>query len=142
MLLTLLVYLVVGYFALIDHFSLPTIATLIALEVAIFSMICTVILRLIKHPERLLQTLSALIGVSLVVSLVSLPIFQALPPVVENEPIDPTLLKVNLLLLLWNLAAVSLIFKRAFEFSTGMAAFIAFNNFLLYELIRINFFLT
>ena len=119
--------------------SLVSIVAQIAVEVGILYLITLVALTLSRKRERALQTLSALIGVNLVISFISIPIFQFLPPSTP-EQVDPVTLQVNLLILVWNLAVISLIFKRAFEISTALAAFVAFNYFLLYEFILISLF--
>jgi hypothetical protein len=63
-----------------------------------------------------------------------------LPDAPTAEQPGTLTLQLNLLLLFWNLAVISLIFKRAFEIRTIVAGIIAFNYFLLYELLLMNFF--
>lgn len=138
--LTLLVYIGVGELLLGDERSLSSILVQVAVEIFLLFLISLIILKFINKPQRLFQTMSALIGVNLIVSIVSLPVAYLLPEVSSGDRVDPIVLQVNLLLLLWNLAIISLIFKRAFEIRTIIAGFIAFNYFLLYELILINFF--
>ncbi len=139
-LLSAIAYSLVGILLLHDHRSLPSIVGQVVVEILILSAISYTILRFSKKTERLLQTLSALIGVNLVISMVGLPIMYLLPEVTPGEPIDPLVLQLNLLLLLWNLAVISLIFKRSFEIRTMTAGFISFNYFLLYELILLGVF--
>ena len=123
-----------------DQRSLPSIAAQVLVEILILYVISYTILRITKKSERLLQTLSSLIGVNLVISIVGLPIMYLLPEVIPGEPIDPLVLQLNLLLLLWNLAVISLIFKRSFDIRTLTAGFLSFNYFLLYELILLTLF--
>ena len=138
--LTSLAYLLVGDLLLGEVKSLFSIVLQICLEIAIFIFICYAMLGFKKKLERLLQTLSALIGVSLIISLASLIMASMLAQPLNEEAIEPMLLQLNLAILLWNLAVISLIFKRSFEIKTITAGFLAFNYLLLYEFIVINFF--
>lgn len=138
-LLTLIAYIIVGELLLGDERTLLSIIVQIAAEVLILFCISFIALKITRKPQRLIQTLSALIGVSLCISLASLLtilIFDSS----ENGQINPAVLQFNLILLLWNLAVISLIFKRAFEIRTIAAGFIALNYFLFYEFLLVNFF--
>jgi len=139
LLLTLVSYVLIGYFALAPKYSLLSILAQILIEVAILGSISYLFLRIKHNLRRLLQTLYALIGVNLVISLLSLLIFQGVAAGVDIQP-DSWVMTAQLLVLLWNLAAVSLIFQRAFEISTLLAAFCAFNYLLLYEFILLKLF--
>ena len=138
--LTLLAYITVGELLLGEQRSLISIIIQIGIEVMILACISFIALKLTQKPQRLLQTVSALIGVSLVVSVVSLLIMSALPDSGDAEQLNPIVVQVNLILLFWNLAVISLIFKRAFEVRTIVAGFIAFNYFVFYEFLLLNFF--
>lgn len=138
--LTVLAYILVGEFLLGDERGLISIIIQISFEVIILFAISFITLKLTNKPQRLLQTVSALIGVSLIISVTSLLIMFLLPESGDAEQINPLVLKLNLLLLLWNLAAISLIFKRSFEIRTITAGFIALNYFVFYEFLLINFF--
>jgi len=137
---SLLVYILIGDLLLGQERGLLSIIIQITVEIIILFIITFSMLKLRKKPERLLQTLSALIGVSMIISLVSLLIMSILPEGNNADDINPVVLQINLILLLWNLAVISLIFKRAFDIRTLTAGFIAFNYFLLYELLLLNFF--
>ena len=138
--LTLAAYLAIGVLLLGDRRSFGSILAQIGIEVCILYTITFIVLKVLNKPKRLMQTLSALIGVSLCVSLVSLMVTSALPLSEDPEQVNPIALQVNLLLLFWNLAVISLIFKRSFEIRTVLAAIIAFNYFLIYEFILLNLF--
>jgi hypothetical protein len=137
--LTLLAYVVVGYTLLHNERSLPSIALQIFVEVGILYSISYLMLRLVRKPERLIQTLSALVGVNLVVSLITIPVFYLAPSPTPDQ-MDPVSYQINLILLVWNLAIISLIFKRAFQINTLLAGFLAFNYFLIYDFILIKVF--
>lgn len=138
--LSLLAYYIAGIFWLGDRQGAAIVFAQITIEVGILYAFSYLILKLRNKPERFLQTFSALIGSSLIISLVSMPVLTMLPEVNEGSQISGFTLQVNLMLLFWNLAVISLIFKRAFEVSTISAGFIAFNFFLLFELILLNVF--
>ena len=138
--LTLIAYITVGEFLLGEERTLLSIILQIGIEILILFTITFIALKLTNKPERLLQTVSALIGVSLIISLASLLIMSAFPESGNAEELNPLILKVNLILLFWNLAVISLIFKRAFEIRTLTAGFIAFNYFVFYEFLLLNFF--
>ncbi len=139
LLLTVLAYFLVGYVALGDKYPVPVILAQVGLEIAILGSISFLFLKLKGKLQRLLQTLYALIGVNLVISVLSLTVLTLIQPDGELQP-DSWQLKLQLAILLWNLAAVSLIFQRAFEIRTLLAAFTAFNYLLLYEFLLIKLF--
>jgi hypothetical protein len=132
--LTLGAYLVVALVLLAGERSVNSIMMQVLIEAAILYLVSYFMLNFMRKPERLVQTLSALFGVNLVIGFVSIPLFLALPPSTA-EQISPLTLNVSLLILFWNLAAISLVFKRAFEINTLAAGFIAINYFLAYEFI-------
>jgi len=138
--ITLLAYVITGGILLREQRSLISIIVQITLEILILTAVSFIVLKFINKTGRLLQTLTALTGVNLVVSLVSIPIQLMLPEAQAEDQVNPVTLQLNLILLLWNLAVISLIFKRSFEINTVAAGFIAFNYFLLYELLFLNFF--
>ncbi len=138
--ITVLVYVFAGEILLGEQRGLGLIILQIMVEILILGAISYIVLNFKQHTERFLQTLTALIGISLVISLVSIPIMLALPDAMVGNEVNPVTLQASLALLLWNLAVISLIFKRSFEISTLAAGFIAFNYFLIYELLLLNFF--
>ena len=140
LLLTLITYIIVGEMLLGGDRTLISIIIQISFEVLILFCISFIALKITRKPQRLLQTVSALIGVSLVISIVSLLIMSALPDTGDAEQINPLVLKINLILLLWNLSVLSLIFKRSFDIRTITAGFIALIYFVFYEFLLLNFF--
>ncbi|MBC8211550.1 MAG: hypothetical protein H8E21_10845 [Gammaproteobacteria bacterium] len=132
-------YLLVGQALLGEVKNLFEIGVQIAIEILILYLISYAVLTFKKKQGRLLQTLSALIGINLIISIASLLLVGVLPDMQNTETPDPLLVQLNLAILLWNMAVVSLIFKRAFEIKTIVAAIIAFNYLLIYEFIILNF---
>ncbi len=139
-LLSFLAYLVARILLLHELQSLSLIVLQAVLDMLLLFAISYIMLKYSHKTERLLQTMSALIGANLVVSIVDLPVMYLLPEFKPDEPIDPLVFYFNLLLLLWYLAIISLIFKRSFDIRTMTAGFISFNYFL-FELLLLNLFL-
>jgi hypothetical protein len=136
--LTLSAYLLTALYLLGDEYEFVQIITLISVEVIILYAISLLVLKARGFSARLMQTLSALFGSGLVISLIGIPLLAMVTGDAEGS--DQSLARnLNLALLLWSLAVISLIFKRAFEISTIAAGFLAFNYFFLYELIIVNF---
>ncbi len=134
LLLTLFAYAATGLL-LVDKAGYSTIAMQMLLEVAMLASISWLGLKWRNRPERWLQTFSALVGVNLVISLVSIPLQRSLD-FGEGEPTRAALLTF-FALVIWNLAAISMIFKRAFEISTQLSAVLSFNYFLVFYFILV-----
>lgn len=84
---------------------------------------------------RFQQTFSALVGINMLITLASILLYR-IDTGSENMLDNPLFY----LLLVWNLAAMSLIFKRAFEISTHLSAMLAFNYYVIYQLTLIWFY--
>ncbi len=137
LLLTLCAYAATGLL-LVDKQGYSTIALQMLLELALLGTISWLGLKWKNMPQRWLQTFSALVGVNLVISLVSIPWQRALD-IGEGEPTRAALLTF-FALVIWNLAAISMIFKRAFEISTQLSAVLSFNYFLVFYFILVGLF--
>ena len=75
-----------------------------------------------------------MLGVNMVISAISIPVYHALTEDYTNDgEINRTVLNVTLLIVFWNLAVMSLILKRALNINTLMAAMISFNYFMIYQ---------
>lgn len=130
---TLASYLLVGQLILGEARPFRDILLQIGIEVGLLALISLVVLKLNNHLERFVQTLHALVGVNLIISIISYPLIQLLPDPTSSEQPERLAIQLSLLLLIWNLAVISLIFRRAFEVSTMLAAFLSFSYFLFYE---------
>jgi len=85
---------------------------------------------------RLTQSFSALLGINLVISAISIPVYQALIEEygsVGDGEINRNLLNATLLILFWNLSVMSLVLKQALDINTLLAAMISFNYFMVYQ---------
>jgi hypothetical protein len=134
--LSLVSYLLVGFMLVDAQRSYPAIVGQIFLELALLALIGYVGLRLRKTLPRIYQTLSALVGANLVMTAVSLPIYRlVIDNSLSNESLTQIEINLAVALIIWNLAVLSLIFKRAFDIGTLVSALITFNYFVVYQVI-------
>jgi len=134
-----LLYCSVNLLFLDTRSSTADIITQIIIELSLLALILTIGLKITKKPERFLQSFSALVGIGMVISLISVPIFYIFTPnFSHNQDINQTVINITVLLLMWNLAVISHILKRCFDISTLLSAAIAFNYLIVFELIIIS----
>jgi hypothetical protein len=135
--LTATSYFLIGLLLVDEQRSYSVVCAQILLELGMLGLIAYWGLRWKKVLERFLQTFSALLGVNMIITAVTIPIYRS---VTQNATdVDNLLIYVTLVILIWNLAVLSLIFKRAFTISTHLSAMISFNYFVLYQFIVIWF---
>ncbi|MFT5658838.1 MAG: hypothetical protein ACI9KN_002119 [Gammaproteobacteria bacterium] len=136
--LSLISYLLLGLLLVDGQRSYLQVFGQILLELGLLALITYVGLRLKKALPRMGQTLSALVGVNLLMTAISIPVYRL---VIDNNVTGESLsqIEINLALAIiaWNLAVVSLIFKRAFDIGTLVSAMITFNYFMLYQFLII-----
>jgi hypothetical protein len=130
-LLSLFCYCLIGFALVDEQRGYSVIITQIALELTLLTLVSYIGLRWKNLLSRLPQTFSALLGVNLIISVVSIPIYRLL---VQNldEP-NSTALNITMIVIFWNLAVMSLIFKQAFKINTLPAALISFIYFMVYQ---------
>lgn len=103
-----------------------------AVDALLLAAFVWLVLRWREFPERFVQTYTAMLGVSLVFTLVSWPLLEAMP---EELGAEMSLPQVGLLLvLLWNLIAQGQVLRRALEIGAGAGLGLAFLFFLLSSL--------
>lgn len=136
--LTLLSYFLIGLFLVDAQRSYAVICAEILLELSMLGMIAYLGLRWKKNLSRLLQTSSALVGITMITTAVSLLLNWLLRS--NQNDSDSLLIYVSVIILVWNLAVLSLILKRALEISTHLSAMISFNYFVLYQFIVYRFY--
>jgi hypothetical protein len=95
-------------------------------------------LRWKKSLARFQQTFSALLGINVIITGATIPVYRSV--ISNTDSTESLLIYVTLAILIWNLAVLSLIFKRSFEISTHLSAIISFNYFVVYQFIIIWFF--
>ena len=126
-LLTGFAYFVIGLMLVEEERGYGVICAQILLEMAMLGSIVYVGLRAKDSLSRWLQTFTALIGVNVVTTVVSIPFYYLS---IDNEASNYIL--VLYFIQIWNMAVLSLIFKRAFEISTQLSAVISFTYFVVY----------
>ena len=139
--LSVLAYFLIGFALVGPEHSYALVIAQILYEVALLSLLAYAGLKWKAMLSRFKQTWSALIGINLIISAVTIPIFRMMTDS-SNTPdnIENKVLYATMLMIFWNLAVLSQIFKRAFEINTVMSAMIAFNYFLVYQFIVVWFF--
>ena len=121
-------------FALVnDQRDYMAVASQILFELSLLALVAFAGLKWKGLLFRFEQTYSALIGINLIISAVTLPIFYLIPDGNPETAIQNSLIYTTIAIVFWNLAVLSQIFKRAFEINTVMSAMIAFNYFMLYQ---------
>jgi len=91
-------------------------------------------LKLREHPERFNQTYAALMGISLVISLLSWPVLGAVPSEWAANELHPAQIAL-LVVLLWSLIAQGQVLRRALDMSAGMGLLLVFVYFMLSSLL-------
>lgn len=130
--LTGLAYFLLGLMLVDEQRSYPLVCAQILLELGMLGLIAWFGLMLKKAPQRFLQTFAALLGINVIITAVTIPAYRF---VAANGSVDNNLLLyVTVVILVWNLAVLSLIFKRAFEVSTHLSAMISFCYFVTYQI--------
>ncbi len=136
--LTLGSYFLIGFSLVDEHRGYFAVFAQILLELLMLGLIAYFGLRWKNILSRFQQTFSALAGINLVISAVSIPVYRVARNVQADS--DTLVIYVTLMTLLWNLAVLSLVFKRALEISTHFSAMIAFNFFVIYQFILYRFY--
>lgn len=136
--LTVFSYFLVGLLLVDEQRGYAVICAQILLEMGMLGLIAYIGLRWKKSLPRFLQTYSALLGVNLVITIVTIPVYRTVAS--YEDSLSNLLIYATVAILIWNLAVLSLIFKRAFEISTHLSAMIAFNYFVVYQFIVIWFY--
>jgi hypothetical protein len=129
--LTGFVYYLVGLMLVDDKNSYAMICARITLEIGMLGLITFVGLQARNSLLRFQQTFSALLGTNAIITAVSIPVYRL---VARDNADDNLLIYVFLAILIWNLAILSLIFKRSFEISTHLSAMISFGYFFIFHL--------
>ena len=137
-LFSLLAYFLLGFSLADEQRGYAIVVAQIMLELGMLALIAHAGLKWKKKASRFHQTFSALLGVNLFISAVSIPVYQSLADSTSAaNGLDSTVLNVTFVIVFWNLAVLSLIFKRAFEINTVLASMISFNYFVVYQFLVI-----
>jgi hypothetical protein len=134
--LSIFCYCLVGFGLVDEQRSYATILLQIALELLLLALVCYSGLKWKNLLPRFTQAFSALIGVNIIISIVSISAYQML---VRDDLADGDLSRIaintTMMIVFWNLVVMSSIFKKAFNVNTLIAAIISFNYFLAYQFI-------
>jgi len=126
-----LVYFLIGLLLVNERNSYALVCAQITLELVMLGLISYVGLQARNSLPRLQQTFSALLGTNAIITAVTIPAYRF---VADDNANDNQLIYVTLAILIWNLAILSLIFKRSFEISTHLSAMISFSYFIIFQL--------
>jgi hypothetical protein len=134
--INILAYFILGLALIDENRSFATVSLLIIIEIIMLAAIFYCGLLLIRKPLRFIQSYSAGLGANLVLTAVSIPIYDFILTMRdETGNVSQLGITLEFLLIFWSLSVLSLILKRSFECSTIFAAMISFNYFLVYQLI-------
>ncbi len=136
--LTVFSYLLIGLLLVDERSSYAMTCAQIALELGMLGLIAYVGLSWKKSLARFQQTFSALLGINMVITVATIPVYRS--AISHADDTANLLIYVTLMLIIWNLAVLSLIFKRSFEIPTLLSAMISFSYFVVYRLIGSSFF--
>ena len=132
LLLTGFAYFLIGLFLVDAERSYALVCAQITLELLMLGLITYVGLSLRKSMSRFLQTFSALLGTNVIITAVTIPAYRF--SVANGSANESLLIYITIAILVWNLAVLSLIFKRSFDISTHLSAIISFSYFILYQI--------
>ena len=131
-LLTGFLYFLLGLLLVDAEHSYALVWAQIALELVMLGLITYVGLNLRNSLPRFQQTFSALLGTNAIITAFTIPAYRF--AIDSNNADDNMLIYVTLAFLVWNLAVLSLIFKRSFDISTQLSAMISFAYFIIFQL--------
>jgi hypothetical protein len=134
--INILAYFSLGLALIDENRSFETVSLLLVIEIIMLAAIFYAGLLFVRKPLRFIQSYSAALGVNLILTAISIPIYDIILTM-RDEAGNVSQLGISLefLLIFWSLSVLSLILKRTFECSTVFAAMISFNYFLVYQLI-------
>ena len=132
---TVFIYFLIGLLLVDEQRAYSTICSQIVLELGMLGMIAYWGLLWQKSLPRFLQTFTALAGINMVITAATVPVYRSMT--LYESDMESLLIYTTLAILVWNLAVLSLIFKRSFEIPTFLSAMIAFIYFVLYQFIVI-----
>lgn len=138
---SIILYLLISAYLLDDQASIPEVVIKTAVDIGVLAFILYIGLKIIKKPERFHKSLSALIGIGLIISAISVPLYAIFTPGINSaDGVTSSFVYLTFIIIIWNLAVISNIFKQTFECSTLLAATVTFNYFITLQLFLLTFF--
>ena len=125
--ITVIAYFLLGLFFVDENYGYAVVASRILIEMAMLAAIARFGLAMKNLPGRFPQTFSALVGINLVMTLAAIPLQGLFTAGADGS--SSTASVIFILFMVWNLAAISLVFRRAFEISISLSAMISFSYF-------------
>ncbi|MDH3217888.1 MAG: hypothetical protein OEN02_09280 [Gammaproteobacteria bacterium] len=132
-LLTVFAYFALGLLLVDEQRGYGLVCAQIILELGMLALIAYLGLRWKNNLPRFQQTFSALAGINLVITAITIPVYRATTG--NQDSMENLIVYATLIILMWNLAVLSLIFKRAFEIPTQLSAMISFGYFVVYQFV-------
>ena len=136
--LTIFCYFLIGLLLVDEQHGYAEVCAQIILEQGMLGLIAYLGLHWQNSLVRFQQTFSALVGTNMIITAVTIPVYRSAAGYTDS--MDNLLIYMTLAILIWNLAVLSLIFKRSFEISTHLSAMLSFSYFVAYQFIVIWFF--
>jgi hypothetical protein len=132
LLLTSFAYFTLGLFLVDVERSYFTVCLQILIELVMLGLIAYLMLRWKQSLVRLQQTCAALLGITVAFTLITIPIYRIATAdgMAESSFLSYAILAIQI----WNLAVLSLIFKRSFDISTQLSAMLSFSYFVTYHI--------
>lgn len=120
LLLSLLAYVIINFLLTLNVANAGLAISSSLLETALVCIITVVLLRLNRHPERLLKTLMAIAGTGCVIGIIALPLFYLVFVIQPGGFMQSIVLLLYLSLLVWNIVIMGNILRYALETTLGI----------------------
>lgn len=134
--LTLLAYFALAALLVDEERGYGLIFAHLVIELVMLALITRGALRLKGWLNRFAQTYSALVGINLIITAVSAILQHTIG--VNTGETRAAAFYLFVAILIWNLAAMSLVFKRALEIPTPFSAMLSFGYFVAYYLLVVS----
>jgi len=121
----LLLYTIINILLALTTTTPPKAIASGVLETVLISIITIIILRLNRHPERWVQTLTALTGTGCILGILALPLFAGSLLFDAGELLQAFLVILYLTLIIWSLAIMGHILRYALDTTMGVGVLFA-----------------
>lgn len=118
--LSLGAYLLLAWLLAVPVYGTGRAVWLAVLDTTLLVAFVMLLLNLLRHPARVLQTLTALAGSGCLLGLIALPLVYGGQPEQAGEQVGGLLLYAWMILLIWNLLVAGHILRHALSTSLGV----------------------